>query len=120
MATTTTADIDRPEWLNESFLAQVYVDEQPSPSSLEILKCSSVVGMGDNYLSNMFRLTVKVNSAEGAAREDSLVVKSLEHTDKTMKEMGIFQIESEMYKSVLKALQGYWSELGQDVQFGPK
>lgn len=115
-----TSDIERPEWLNESFVAQVYASKQPQPVSYEILKCGSVVGLGDNYLSKMFRLTVKVTIAGGITREDSLVVKSLEHTDPTMKEYGVFRIESEMYGSVLRVLEGYWSEQGQDVQFGPK
>lgn len=115
-----TTDIKRPEWLDESFVAQVYANEQPPPASVEILKCGSVVGVGDNYLSKMYRLTVKVIAVDGGTREDSLVVKSLESTDKTMKDYGIFKIESEMYGTVLKAFEGYWREKGHNVQFGPK
>lgn len=111
---------ERPQWLDESFMVKVYASEQPAPISYEILNCGSVVGVGDNYLSKMFRITVKVTTAEGVSREDSLVVKSLEHTDPTMKEYGVFRIESEMYGSVLATLEGYWTEQGLDVKFGPR
>lgn len=113
-------EIECPQWLNASFIAQAFAEEQPPPSSLEIIKCSSVVGDGDNYLSQMLRVTVKVTTAEGQTREDSLVVKSLETTDKTMKEYGIFQKEVEMFTSVLRVYEGFWKEHGQDVKFGAK
>lgn len=116
---------DIPDWLNAAFLAQVYKQElkdaDAPAATYEIVQCGSVVGVGDNYLSQMYRVTVKVTSADGKEREESLVIKSLEKTDAMMKEYGIFKIEFEMYDKVLPKFEGYWSEVGQpEVQFGPK
>lgn len=115
-------DFPRPVWLDEAFIAKVYEDQQPKPSAVDILKCTSVVGVGDNYLSKMIRINVKLSFADEtiASREDSLVIKSLENTDKVMKEYGIFQIESDMFAHVLKTFEGYWTEHGRPVEFGAK
>lgn len=109
-----------PGWINESLLSRVYASANPAVESTQVIKCSSVVGLGDNYLSKMYRLTVKVTTTDKATREDSLVIKSLEKTMESMKDYGIFRTEEAMYSSILPVFEGYWSENGKPVEFGPR
>lgn len=113
-------DFECPAWLNEDFLARVYENAEPAVSSTKITNCGSVVGLGENYASQLFRVNVQVTLTGGSTREDSLVIKSLENTDVRMKDHGVYTIEAEMYGSVLKKFEGYFQEQGQAVEFGPK
>lgn len=115
--------VERPEWLTEAYLQDVYRDRSEfkgKKCDVEILKCSGVVEVGDNYLSKMYRIRVKVSGGDGVSIEDNLIVKSLEHTNPMMLEAGIFAIEKVMYKDILPAFDKLWKEVGVDVQFGPK
>ena len=95
----------RPDWLTDSFLAQAYASEG---ASVEIQKCDQVSDKNHTY-----RVSVKVSPTEGAAREENLVIKSLDSA-------GDLKTEWELYSSVFKVLQGYWMEQGQDVEFVPR
>lgn len=113
-------DLECPAWLNEDFLVRVYENSEPAVASTKITNCGSVVGLGENYASQLFRVTVQVTETGGGVREDSLVIKSLEKTDPRMKDHGVYKIEAEMYGSVLKKFEGYFQEQGQAIEFGPK
>lgn len=108
-----------PQWLDQAFLAQVYKSVDPTATAFSVTKCGDVVGLGDNYMSRMYRVTVQVTTADGSSREDSLIVKSLEKTEPSMKEF-VFPAEAKMYEDILKKAEGYWTEAGQSLQFGPR
>lgn len=109
-----------PDWLSDLRLAQIYSNHSPPVRSVELIQCAPVVGLGDNYMSDLRRITVKVTTEDGSTRSESLIVKCVEFAMSLMKDYGIFHNESEMYGSVLKALEGYFLEKGEEVQFGPR
>lgn len=78
-----------------------------------------MVEIGDNYVSKMYRLDVELK--EGSTiREDSFVIKSLEHTDPLLMSMGVYDTEKEIYVDVLPQFNKLWADAGEQLDFGPK
>lgn len=117
------AEIERPQWLSDSYLRDIYRDREGFKGkdvTVEVLKCSGVVDIGDNYVSQMYRLRVQVIGGEPATFEESLIIKSMENTNALVKDYGIFKIEAHMYEIVLPAFSEYFRNVGVDIEFGPK
>lgn len=106
---------DVPEWLNSDFIKKF----QPKATEVVIKSVSSVVEIGDNYVSKMYRVTADLTEESGN-REESFIIKSLEHTDAMLKGMGVFDTEREIYVDVLPQFTKLWSDSGKTMEFGPK
>lgn len=107
-----------PNWLTNEFIRAAL---PAGADQVEITKCSSVVEIGDNYVSQMFRVAVEFKEPHsGDVKEESLVIKSLEKTDALLKSFGVFDTEKEAYVEALPAFEQVWTDKGAPMDFGPK
>lgn len=110
--------------MDSAFFDEIYKDRDDVKGKaykISIPSVNEVVGVGDNYVSKMYRANVIVD-VEGSEKkiEENLVVKSIESTDPFFKEFGVFPIEVEAYQDALPAFEKFWREAGHPVDFGPK
>uniref|UniRef100_A0A1L8DYN9 Putative ecdysteroid kinase n=1 Tax=Nyssomyia neivai TaxID=330878 RepID=A0A1L8DYN9_9DIPT len=117
------SEVERPDWLNEEFFVEIYAKDEKFADkqfTTKIQSCSSVVEIGDNYTSTMYRVNVELTRDGAPAQTDNFIVKAMIHMVEAFKEFSIFPIEIEAYEQALPAFEGYWRDIGQDVVFGPK
>lgn len=118
------SEVVRPDWLNEEFFVEIYAKDErfiDKKLSIKILSCSSVVEVGDNYTSTMYRVNVEASTEDSdKPHSENFIVKAMIHSVPALKEFSIFPIEIEAYEQALPVMEGYWREIGQNVTFGPK
>uniref|UniRef100_A0A1B0CUL6 BHLH domain-containing protein n=1 Tax=Lutzomyia longipalpis TaxID=7200 RepID=A0A1B0CUL6_LUTLO len=64
------SEVERPEWLNEEFFVEIYAKDAHFAGkkfTTKINSCSSVVEIGDNYTSTMYRVNVEATFESGNA-----------------------------------------------------
>ncbi|XP_059620938.1 uncharacterized protein LOC132264676 [Phlebotomus argentipes] len=119
----TNSEVTRPDWLNEEFFAEIYAKDARfggKKITFKILGCSSVVEIGDNYTSTMYRVKVEATPESEEPETNNFIVKAMIHTVPMLKEFSVFPIEIEAYEQVLPVMESYWREIGEDITFGPK
>ncbi|XP_055688311.1 uncharacterized protein LOC129792918 [Lutzomyia longipalpis] len=117
------SEVERPEWLNEEFFVEIYAKDAHFAGkkfTTKINSCTSVVEIGDNYTSTMYRVNVEATFESGESQTDNFIVKAMIHLVEAFKEFSIFPIEIEAYEQALPAFESYWREIGQNVVFSPK
>lgn len=117
------SEVERPDWLNEEFFVEIYAKDEKFADkkfTTKIQSCSSVVEIGDNYTSTMYRVNVELTRDGSPPQSDNFIVKAMIHMVEAFKEFSIFPIEIEAYEQALPAFENYWREIGQPVVFGPK
>ncbi|GAB0088768.1 hypothetical protein DMENIID0001_032320 [Sergentomyia squamirostris] len=116
-------EVPCPDWLNGDFFIDIY-NKDPRNEGKKITatvkKCSAVVDVGDNYTSTMYRVNVEATFDGGEAQSDNFIVKAMIHMTEAFKDFSVFPIEIEAYEQALPAMEGFWREIGQEVEFGPK
>lgn len=116
--------IDCPEWLNPEFFEEIYRHRNEFEDKdfvITVLKCEGVVGIGENFVSTLYRVKVSVKVKEiKKAFEESFIVKHVNSDVKMLKEHGMFAIECEAYEVAVPAFELMWKKVKSPVQLGPR
>lgn len=114
---------NNPEWLEGSFYKEIFEkqrsDLQGKPFELKVIDSGSVVDVGENFCSQMFRVKVQCNWDD---KQDvtSFIVKSCQNNLEFLKEQNVFGTEFDMYRHTVQAFEQMWMDIGAPVAFGPK
>lgn len=122
MSSANTLEMDRPDWLTESFFRDIYEKRENLAGKdfqLTILSSRGVVDVGDNYCSEMHRVQVECKWDEDKQDVSSFVVKKALNNPH-LKAFSVFATEFEMYRMVVGAFEEMWTAVGEEVSFGPK
>lgn len=112
-----------PEWLDESFFKDIFAKREELKGrddfQLKVIEGGSVVGAGENFCAEMYRVKVQCDW-DGKSEVISFIVKAGKSSVEFLKEQNVFGTEFEMYRTVVKTFEDMWEKIGEPVSFGPK
>lgn len=109
--------METPKWLTSAFLQQFLTSQDQGISSFHVEPATKP---GDNYLSSIYRVTVKTRSN----KDLSLIVKAMvecPESSQFITAMKAFPKESLVYQELLPQFEKLWMDCtGESISFGPK
>lgn len=111
--------METPQWLTSEFIQKILVKDH-GMTDIDSYTVESATNPGDNYLSVIYRLTVKTKSGEVL----SFIVKTLTDSSDSREFINLIQAfpkETVMYEEVLPQLEKLWKDFsGETILFGPR
>ncbi|XP_065086874.1 uncharacterized protein LOC135708697 [Ochlerotatus camptorhynchus] len=111
-----------PDWLNETFFEDIFVEKQRldrGKFKVKINSTSLTGGAGENYTSTLYRANVDAVCDDGSIKSLIVIIKTM-ITAPEMKTFSVFTREKHFYEETLPAMERMWAEAGETVRFGPR
>lgn len=114
-----------PEWLNKDYLLRVLETDFQCPTGeikLDKFRVESATNKGDNYASEMFRITLEFSKAGKALRKRIILKK--DHTDKEVNQYfeayNLYSTEINYYRLCQPPLEKILRSLGETTSLSPR
>uniref|UniRef100_A0A8D8IBY7 (northern house mosquito) hypothetical protein n=2 Tax=Culex pipiens TaxID=7175 RepID=A0A8D8IBY7_CULPI len=111
-----------PDWLNEQFFEDIFVEKHGLERGQFVVKVRAIIptgGAGENYTSMLYRANVDAECGDGTTKNLAVIIKAMISVP-ALKEFGVFTKEKFAYDTVLPTMEAEWAKAGTEIQFGPR
>ncbi|XP_055606180.1 uncharacterized protein LOC129754256 [Uranotaenia lowii] len=119
---TSTKESKIPDWLNEQFFEDIFVEKHQLPQGSFSVKIKAIIptgGAGENYTSMLYRAKVDAVCDDGSTKTLALIIKAM-FTAPEFKMFSVFIKEKLAYETLLPTVSKLWAQAGEQIQFGPR
>ncbi|XP_055856529.1 uncharacterized protein LOC129919610 [Episyrphus balteatus] len=112
-----------PPWINENHIIDVLEENLQGFKSINKFKSCIAGGAGENYQSVIVRVQINAELKDGSTKDVSFIIKTvpqIEQAAMMLAMMGHFPKENLMYSKYLPTFEKMYTEIGQEITFGPK